>query len=782
MVKLIRDYYPTFCQEGHINHHAYMDDRIYDRYCCCAAILSNPNAAWLLLFPIVLLGLYFARSWLKLMFALVLGFIWVFGHVLFFQHNTFPAEFEGKEILVEGTIASIPKLTDRSTQFNFKTKFNSKDYLIKLSWYEKLYRPPQAGESWRLLVKLKRPHASMNPGGFDYERNLYRKGISATGYVRRNDVNQPLTDDIGSNLSNTIVKLRQSISNSLRKDLQGKPHQGVIEALAIGDRNRITTKEWDVLIRTGTIHLVAISGLHIGLVAGFAFFLIRALASRLSFILKRMPAQVPAAVVAIVAAFIYALLAGFTIPTQRAFLMVCVVMISLIQRRSVPASNIISFSLLVILLFDPMSVLDVGFWLSFGAVTIILFASIGRLKPPTALISMSKIQFVIAIGMLPLMLLFFQRLSLAAPIANLVAVPLVSFITVPSTLLATITIDILPSLSNGLFFIAVESLKWLWVMIDWLSVQPWAVVDTRVVSTWSLVLAIVGAIYLLMPRGMPARWTALLLFLPALLGNRTDLNQGELNITLIDVGQGLSILLQTQHHSLVFDAGPRYSSSFDAGKNIVIPFLKSQGILEVDTLIVSHGDNDHSGGANAILKNLSVKKVISGANRKRWHNDKAIPCRSGQSWQWDNVHFEILHPQSDKFEGGNNQSCVLQVRVGDRVVLLPADIERATEQLLIKQYGNKLKSHILIAPHHGSKTSSSQAFLEQVAPEMVLISDGYRNRYRFPHSSVIKRYAAKNITWLETQHSGAISVLVTPSRVSEPIRWREKLRRYWHSQ
>ena len=742
-----------------------------------------PNSAWLLLFPIVLLGLYFAQSWLKLIFAFALGFIWVFTHIILFQHNNFPSEFEGKEILVEGTIASIPKWSERSTKFNFKTKFNTKDYLIKLSWYEKLYRSPQAGERWRLLVKLKQPHGAINPGGFDYERNLYRKGISATGYVRRNDANQRLSEhDIDSGLFNIIDGFRQSISNSLRKRLEGKPHQGVIEALAIGDRNRITSEEWDVLIRTGTIHLVAISGLHIGLVAGFAFFLMRALVSRLGFVLKRMPVQVPAAVAAIAVAFIYALLAGFTIPTQRAFLMVCIVMISLIQRRSVPASNIIAFSLLVILLFDPMSVLDVGFWLSFGAVAIILFASIGRLKPPTALIGMSKIQFVIAIGMLPLMLLFFQRLSIAAPLANLVAVPLVSFITVPSTLLATMTIDVLPSLSNGLFFIAVESLKLLWVMIDWLSVQSWAVVDTTVVSTWSLLLAIVGATYLLMPRGIPARWVALLLFLPALLGTRTTLNQGELNITLIDVGQGLSVLLQTQHHSLVFDAGPRYSSSFDAGKNIVIPFLRSQGVLEVDALIISHGDNDHSGGANAILKNLSVKKIISGANRKRWHNDKAIACSSGQSWQWDNIHFEILHPQSGKFEGGNNQSCVLQVRVADKAILLPADIERATEQLLIKQYGDKLKSQILIAPHHGSKTSSSQAFLEQVSPQMVLIANGYRNRYRFPHSNVTKRYAAEHISWLETQDSGAISVLVTPQRVSEPIRWREKLRRYWHSQ
>jgi len=743
---------------------------------------QTPSTAWLLLIPIALLGLYFAKSWLKPFFALILGFNWVFASVFLFQHNIFPGEFEGKELLLEGTVTSIPIVSIRSTRFYFNTNLNQKDYQFKLSWYETMNQPPQAGERWRLLVKLKRPHGSMNPGGFDYERSLYRKGISATGYVRRNDINQRLDDKMVFNLSDHIIRLRQSLSNSLHELLKDKPHQGIIEALAMGERHRMTNPEWEVLTRTGTIHLVAISGLHVGLIAGFSFLLIRLFASRCQFMMHTLPAQVPAAVAAIIAALIYALLAGFTIPTQRAFLMVCVVMLSLIQRRTVRASNIIALSLLVILIFDPMSVLDVGFWLSFTAVAIIVFAATGRIKTPSAFISLSKVQLVIAIGMLPLMLMFFQRVSLAAPLANLVAVPWFSFVTVPVTLLATISMGVSTSLASGLFEVATWSLELLWVLLEWLSMQPWAVFDTPAPVMWTLIPATIAALFLLMPRGMPARWLALLLFLPVLLVTKSSPKIGELNLTLIDVGQGLSLLLQTQHHSLVFDAGPRYSSSFDAGKNIVIPVLKSQGIRELDTLVVSHGDNDHSGGANAILKNFPVNNVYSGASAKRWRSDKAVTCRAGQSWHWDGVDFKFLHPQAEQTSGGNNRSCVLQVRVGTYTILLPADIERTAELQLVAQYGEKLKSHILIAPHHGSKTSSSQAFIDQVSPDMVLIANGYRNRYRFPHDTVTSRYQSQGISWLETQYSGAISVLITPNGLSEPIGWREKLRRYWHSQ
>lgn len=742
----------------------------------------TPNSAWLLLLPACLLGSVFAKYWLKPLFASVLGFLWLFTYVLLFSHSTFPAQLEGKELLLEGTISSIPKISSRSSRFDFTTQLENKSYRFRLSWYKKHFRPPQAGERWRLLVKLKRPHSVSNPGGFDYERSLYQHGVSATGYVRSNDINEKIINTNSESAPSVwVTKLRQSISNSLRKELKDGLHQGLIEALAIGNRDKITPAEWDILTRTGTIHLVAISGLHIGLVAGFMFFIIRFVVGRNAFLMQRLPAQVAAAACAIVAAFLYAMLAGFSIPTQRAFLMVCVVMISLMQRRTIRSSSVIALSLLLILVFDPMSVLDAGFWLSFGAVVVILFAATGRVSNAVTISSWGKIQLVIAIGMLPMTLLFFQRISISAPVANLLAVPLVSFVTVPATLLGTMTLELFPKLSGCLLYVATESLNILWILLGWLDAQSWSIVETHTPSTWTLIPAVIGAVWLLMPRGFPMRWMAVTLFLPAFLVVPEKLPRGELRLSLIDVGQGLSTFIQTRNHNLVFDTGPRYSESFDAGKNIVIPFLKSQGVLSLDALIVSHGDNDHSGGATAILNRLHVNKVYTGASVKRWQYDRSITCQSGQEWQWDGVDFKFLHPVKEQGIGGNNRSCVLQVSIGSHAILLPADIEVKAEKQLIARYSDRLQSDLLIAPHHGSKTSSSQAFIEQVAPRVVFVANGYRNRYRFPHKSVTQRYTDSEIAWFETAKSGAISITMTADGLAKPVFWRDKLLRYWHT-
>ena len=743
---------------------------------------QTPNSAWLLLLPGCLFGSVWAKYWLKPLFAFGVGFFWLFSYVLLFSHNSFPVQLEGKELLLEGTIASIPRISSRSSRFDFTTQIENKSYRLRLSWYEKHYRPPQAGERWRLLVKLKRPHGASNSGGFDYERNLYRHGVSATGYVRTSDINEKI---ISSNLESVpsvwILKLRQSISDSLRKKLNNGLHQGVIEALVIGNRYKITPAEWDILTGTGTIHLVAISGLHIGLVAGFMFFIIRFVVGRSTFLMQHLPPQVPAAACAIVAAFFYAMLAGFSIPTQRAFLMVCVVMISLMQRRTIRSSNVIALSLLLILIYDPMSVLDAGFWLSFGAVIVILFVAVGRVRNALTISSWGKVQLVIAIGMLPMTLLFFQRVSISAPIANLFAVPLVSFVTVPTALLGTVTLELLPKLSGLLLYMATESLNFLWIILEWLDAQSWSIIETHTPVTWTFIPAVIGAIWLLMPRGFPLRWMAMTLFLPVFLVVPEKLPVGAVRLSLIDVGQGLSVFIQTRNHNLVFDAGPQYSESFDAGKNIVIPFLKSQGALSLDALIVSHGDNDHSGGAAAILNRLDVDKVYTGANVKRWQHDRSVACQSGQQWQWDGVNFKFLHPVKEQGMGGNNRSCVLQVSIGSHAILLPADIEVKAEKQLIARYKNHLQSDLLIAPHHGSKTSSSQAFIEQVAPRIVLVANGYRNRYRFPHKSVTQRYTDSQILWFETAKSGAISITMTADGLAKPVFWRDKLLRYWHT-
>jgi len=743
---------------------------------------ETPHPAWLLLLCVCVFGVIFAKNWLKPLFVVISGFLWLFTSLFLFSHTPFPLQYEGKELLLEGTIASIPRISTRSSRFDFITQLDNKPYRFRLNWYRKQDQQPQAGEHWRLRIKLKRPHGVSNPGGFDYERNLYRHGISATGYVRRDDVNAKI-DDIEplTTFSTQLARLRQSISNALRKQLSAGSHQGLIEALAIGNRDRITPVEWDVLTRTGTIHLVAISGLHIGLVAGLIYFLVRFFVSRSVFLLRYFPAQVPAAACAILAALTYAMLAGFSIPTQRAFLMVCIMMVSLMQRRTIRSSNILALSLLLILIFDPMSVVDIGFWLSFGAVAIIIFAVTGRLGNTNGIRSWGKIQLVIAVGMLPMSLLFFQKLSIAAPLANIIAVPVVSFITVPATLLGTVTLDVFQQVSEVMFYIAIGSLNGLWFFLEWLNAQTWSVVEMHAPIMWTLIPATLGAAWLLMPGGFPLRWMGTTLFLPVFFITQAKPAVGELRLSLVDVGQGLSVFIQTRNHSLIYDAGPRYSASFDAGKNIVIPFLKSQGILSLDTLIVSHGDNDHSGGARSILDQLEVNTVYTGANPARWQHDKAIPCRAGQSWHWDGVDFRFIYPIGETATSGNNRSCVLQVSIGDYAIMLPGDIESKAEKELALRFKDQLQSDLLISPHHGSKTSSSPAFIKYVAPKLLLIANGYKNRYRFPHDSVAERYTDSGIIFFETAKMGAISVAVTAKGLAKPVFWRDKMQKYWHT-
>ena len=741
-----------------------------------------PDSAWLLLLPGCLFLFVTNNHVLKALLAFTAGFLWVFAYILFFSHLVFPSSLEGKELLVEGTITSIPKKSSHFSRFDFETRLNDRPYLFRLSWYEKHATPPQAGEHWRLLIKLKRPRGVLNEGGFDYEQSLYRHGISATGYVRRNNANEKITNETKNFLLNEwVAAFRQSISTKLRDRLDGN-HDGIIEALAIGVRDKISPAEWDILTRTGTIHLVAISGLHVGLVAGLVFFMIRFLVSRSRILMRYYPAQAYAAACAIVVAFLYAMLAGFSIPTQRALLMICVVMISLMQRRVICSSYIVSLSLLLILIFDPLSVLDNGFWLSFGAVVVIVFAAVGRVKSDASLLNWGKVQLVIALGMLPLTLFFFQRISLSAPIANLFSVPLVSFITVPTTLLGTLTIDLTPKFSGFLLDIATESLNILWLFLAWIDSQVWSVIEMHSPALWTLLPLSVGVLWLLMPRGFPARWIGVMFFLPAFFVTNNELAEGELKIDLIDVGQGLSVLIKTKNHQLLYDTGARYSESFDAGKNIIIPFLKSQNILSLDKLIVSHGDNDHSGGANSILRKLVVDKVYSGAKPKRWHYKKAISCQSDQAWSWDGVDFRFLHPVKIKNSGGNNNSCVLQVSIGTQRILLTGDIETKAEKELVARFQKGLQSNLLIAPHHGSNTSSSQAFIDSVAPQVVWIANGYRNRYGFPHPEVAYRYANRGTNLFETAKFGGISTRMTAEGFDKPAFSRLKMQRYWHTQ
>ncbi|MDT8405396.1 MAG: DNA internalization-related competence protein ComEC/Rec2 [Sulfuriflexus sp.] len=645
--------------------------------------------------------------------------------------------------------------------------------------YTQRRQPPRAGERWRLRVKLKRPHGFLNPGGFDYERYLFRQGIAATGYIKRDDINQKLA---GPDAARAMLALRGRISTRIASMLEAHTHAGLLPALAVGDRRGIDAEQWQILMRTGTSHLLAISGLHIGLVAGLVFALVRFLASLSPRLLMSMPAVMPAAIAAMLAAAAYAMLAGFSIPTQRAFIMVSLVMLGILLRRGYMSSSVLALALLVILLYDPLAVLDAGFWLSFGAVAVIMYVLTGRVGQLSRLWQWGRVQWMIALGMLPLMLAIFQQLSLVAPVANLVAVPWVSMVTVPTTLLATLCMPVSSNLASGLLQVAAWSLVELWAVLEPLAGSDYATWFSHVPRSWTLPPALLGITWLLLPRGWPARWAGGVCLLPMLLLPKPGPSADEVWLHLLDVGQGLAVVVRSEQQAMVYDTGPWFSESFDAGRAVIVPFLRAQGIKTLDTLVVSHGDNDHRGGADSLLREIPVRRILSGADRKRWRHARAEPCLAGQAWQWGKVRFEVLSPTDHPLREANNRSCVIRLGIGNTHILLPGDIEAGAERQLLAANPSKLPARLLLVPHHGSKTSSTAAFIRAVNPELALFATGYRNRYRFPHPRVEQRYRDLHVASLNTADAGAITIKLDADGLQQTSVWREQAGRYWHAQ
>ena len=356
-----------------------------------------------------------------------------------------------------------------------------------------------------------------------------------------------------------------------------------------------------------------------------------------------------------------------------------------------------------------------------------------------------------------MLLFYFKQVSIIAPIANLVAVPVISLLIVPFCLIAVLLMFFSPFLAEHLFLLVDKLLQGLWFVLSAMAELPFATMTTSSVPFYAIPLALIGVFVLLSPRGIPARWLGLVLLLPLLLVEVKRPALGEVSMTLLDVGQGLSTVIETSNHVLVFDTGAKYSKYYDMGDAVVIPFLKSKGIKTVDTLMISHGDNDHIGGAESVINQTQVEKIMTSVPEMLEHY-APVQCSAGQSWVWDQVSFDVLSPRQNLFVSENNNSCVLKISSKQGSILLTGDIEKFAEVWLVKNAAEKLESQILIAPHHGSKTSSTYSFLKQVNPDIVLIPSGYRNRFSFPHQSVLKRYKKIQARVMNVANEGAIVV------------------------
>ncbi|KAF0163486.1 MAG: competence protein ComEC [Rhodocyclaceae bacterium] len=727
------------------------------------------------------------RSAMLVLAAAALGFFWASGFAHFRLAEELPAAIEGRDIELTGVVASLPQALERGVRFEFDVEQAAPGVPphISLAWYRGRDEagddaspliPVRAGERWRFTVRLKRPHGNLNPHGFDYEAWLFERGIRATGYVRPHSAGR--IDAQVWRPAYAVEMLRETIRDRFRAALPDAPYAGVLIALAVGDQQAIDAELWQSFARTGITHLMSISGLHVTMFAGLAYALIGWLWRRSAILPLRLPAQHAAAAGGFIAAFLYCLLAGFAVPAQRTLYMLGVVAVARLSGRELAASRVLLLALLLVLLLDPWAVLAAGFWLSFGAVALLFHIGSGRLGPAHWVIEWGRAQWAVTLGMLPALLALFQQFSLVSPLANAVAIPLVSFVITPLALAGTLPgLDPLLSLAH---FVTVGMM----VFIDWLAALPLAMWQQAAPPPWSVLLALGGGVWLLLPRGFPARWLGVLAFLPLLTVVPPRPEPGAAAVTVLDVGQGLSVHVQTATHDLLFDAGPAFSADADSGNRIIAPYLRAMGVRGLDALVISHADKDHEGGAASVLAALPVAILKSSLPFEHALSAQPVPqepCRDGDEWNWDGVRLAMLHPGADPLSRKTNDlSCVLRVTTAGKSVLLTSDIEAVSEDALLKDHAGDLAADVMTVPHHGSRTSSTPGFIAAVAARDVIFPVGYRNRFGHPKDDVVARYVESGARRHRTDVDGAVRVGLGRAGIAFRHE-REERRRYWHS-
>jgi len=708
-----------------------------------------------------------------------------------------PRQWQGRDIELVGAVTSLPTITERGTRFQFEVERILTPQAvvpgnISLTWYVEQGRrgedakPPPAiapGERWQLTVRLRRPHGSANPHGFDFEAWALERNIRATGYIRTKGVNEK-QKLAASGAMVAIDRMRLGIRQRMQTALGDQPYAGVLVALAIGEQNAIPAAQWKTFWRTGTGHLMSISGLHITMVAALMYWLAFRIWARLPQLTARMPAQRIAALVGALTALAYSLIAGFSVPTQRTFFMLLVVAIALALGRGLSASRILAFALFAVVLLDPWCVLAPGFWLSFGAVAMIFYVTANRTGRPSVLSTAVKTQLAVTLGLLPMTLALFQEVSVISPIANAIAIPVISWVVVPITLLGAL----LPTgLADLLLHLAHLVMSVTYELLLWLAALPNAVWQSHAPATWTVVIAMLGVVVIMMPRGLPLRGLGVLALLPMFLVLPPTPKPGELWVTLLDVGQGLATVVRTATHTLVYDTGPKWNPDADSGNRIIVPYLRGQGIRTLDALVVTHDDEDHSGGARSVIDARNPKWVLTSAPRDRDYLANAaetMRCEVGDGWRWDGVEFDVLHPTATAYDEArktNNLGCVIKITAPGGTLLMTADIEKLVEGELLATSASELKSDVLIVPHHGSKTSSTEEFIDAVAPKLALLPVGYRNRFRHPHADVQARYDTRDIPIRRTDWEGAITLKFAPDANGKPTvqSYRAAHQRYW---
>lgn len=766
-----------------------------------------------------------ARSSLAVITAFLLGFFWAAIFAYIRMSDELPHQLQNQTITLVGVVASSVEHLERGERFRFDveqvlTQDARVPRHISLSYYPPERQGFNAGlatvkstkfkvaERWQIVVKLKRPHGTQNPHGYDFEAWALTENIRATGTIKTKAQHQKLQSFVWRP-KYVVEYLRDRVKQRIASVLPGRPYSGVLQALVMGDDAAIVADDWQLFLRTGTTHLMSISGLHITMLSGLAYVLTSIFWRRSPSLIMRFPARKAATCVGLVVALMYVLLAGFAVPAQRTFYMLLVFACALWSGRQVPISHVLSLALLTVTVLDPWAVMSAGFWLSFAAVAVLAYAFAGRVATVGWLKTAAYSQWVVTLGMLPLLLFMFHQASVISPIANAFAIPLISFVVTPLALMGSfLPIDSVLELAHFALEICMR-------LLGWLNHLPSVVWQQHAPPVWTLLPAVAGVIWVLLPSGFPLRSLGFVGLLPMFLALPKPIAQGDMKVAVLDVGQGLSVVVQTANHTLLYDAGPKSSTQSDAAKRVILPFLQGEGVAKLDMLMLSHDDIDHAGGVQTLLTHLPVERFSSSLNPESvmaysplenhpslQHHD----CEAGQHWVWDGVNFDVLHPASlPSSTSDNNRSCVLRVSSATGSLLLTGDIEKLAEQQILSREikgsaSLRLKADVLVAPHHGSKTSSSDGFVTAVAPNLTVFTNGYLNRFRHPHPAVVSRYETIGSQVLRSDYDGAVllqfevaeSVHSTSNATSDPTSnsasqpayqvmcWRQYHQRYWH--
>ena len=709
------------------------------------------------------------------------------GFALFASHAQYviglrlAPEFEGDSMLTILQVVDFPRRRGETISFVARPVDDPRiPPKVRISWHEAGERP-QIGDVWQLEVRLRRPRGTSNPGGFDYEAWLFRQRIGATGYI----VNGPRNRRLSPNAGDPVSRFRQRIVARLDSVIADSDTAAIAAAITVGARHGITAEQWLRYAQSGTSHLMAISGLHVGLAATFAWFLAVAVCAVLRLGGNHLKI---ASLASLMLAGGYACLSGLAVPARRATLMLLLLALVFLRSREPRPLAILAAACLLLTALDPLATLAPGFQLSFAAVLLLLWfarhhvavtarSRISRIS--NAAMQLAAVQLFLLFGLLPLTVTNFGRVSFVAPVVNFVAVPLFSVVTVPFALAGLALDGPLAVAGDAALRIAAASIGLLqWLIDRALSIPAGAVTTATVGSVAGFCLVSVLA-WAVLPRGWPGRRVAVLATL-ALVSDRVDgPPEACVDVRMLDVGQGLAVVIRTRQRTLLYDTGARYPGGADMATRVVLPYLSAQRITRLDRLVVSHSDVDHSGGTARVLAALDVSRVLAG-EPDELAGGTAVACRSGEAWRWDGVGFRVLHPPAKGRHTGNDASCVILVEAGDSRVLLTGDIEAGVERALARS-GIPGPIELIVVPHHGSNTSSSAVFIRSVSARMALVSAGYRNRWGLPRPDVVQRWQDAGAAVLATSHDGAIGArLCDGAGIVQLSRNRQQSRRVWH--